>query len=101
LEPKKNNYNGVGGRRTGYASNSPSYRFLNTGAHGEPTTVLEERPHLYTFEPGRIFVQEIFSATLQEMDLRFSDPKAGLDGSPVGAARRMTEENFMKEMKWI
>ena len=36
------------------------------------------------------------------MDLLFLARKAGLDGFPaIGAAWRMTEENFMKDSKWL
>ena len=104
---EKNNYNReVGGRRTGYTSNSPSYRFLNTGS---PTSLTNYSfggtSYLYSFMSQAEYSYKekyFFRATLRRDGSSVFGSESRFGWFPsVGAAWRMTEENFMKETKWI
>ena len=104
---EKSNYNReLGGKRTGYASNSPFYRFLSTG---RPTGLTNYSfggtSYLYSFmSMAEYSYQEkyFFRATLRRDGSSVFGSENRFGWFPaVGVAWRMTEENFMKESKWI
>ncbi len=104
---EKSNYNReLGGKRTGYASNSPLYRFLSTG---RPTGLTNYSfggtSYLYSFlSQAEYSYREkyFFRATLRRDGSSVFGSENRFGWFPaVGVAWRMTEENFMKESKWI
>ena len=100
---EKNNYNReVGGRRIGFASNSPSYRFLSTGRPtGLTNYSLGGTSYLYSFmSMAEYSYQEkyFFRGTLRRDGSSVFGSENRFGWFPaVGAAWRMTEENFLKK----
>jgi len=104
---EKSNYNReLGGHRTGYASNSPFYRFLSTG---RPTGLTNYSfggtSYLYSFlSQAEYSYREkyFFRATLRRDGSSVFGSENRFGWFPaVGVAWRLTEENFMKSFEWL
>ncbi|PWT99095.1 MAG: SusC/RagA family TonB-linked outer membrane protein [Bacteroidetes bacterium] len=102
-----NNYNrGEGGKRLGFYSDAPNYRFLT---NGDPSTQTNYSAATASFL-GSVFGQFsygyldklFFTVTIRRDGSSVFGPENRFGWFPsIGAAWRMTEENFMKNQRWL
>ena len=103
----KNNYNRtLGGSRSGYSFNDPNYRFLSTGSpDGQTNYSFAGASYLHSFisQANYDYKEKYFvSGTLRRDGSSVFGPDSRFGWFPsIGAAWRMTEENFMMDSKWL
>jgi TonB-linked SusC/RagA family outer membrane protein len=103
----KNNYNRtLGGTRYGYSFNDPNYRFLSTGSPaGQNNYSSAGASYLHSFlsQANYDYKEKYFvSGTLRRDGSSVFGPESRFGWFPsIGAAWRMTEENFMMDSKWL
>ena len=105
-EEKSNYSRELGGKRIGYASNSPSYRFLNTG---RPTGLTNysfgSTSYLYSFlsQVEYSYMEKYFlRATMRGDESSVFGSENRLGWFPaVSAAWRLTEEDFLRNIEWL
>jgi TonB-linked SusC/RagA family outer membrane protein len=105
-EEKDNYYRQLGGTRTGYASNDPAYRFLSTGRPADQFSYsLGSASYLYSFfsQAAYAYQEKYFlTGTIRRDGSSVFGPESRYGWFPaVGAAWRMTEENFLKGSQWL
>jgi TonB-linked SusC/RagA family outer membrane protein len=105
-EEKSNYSRELGGKRTGYASNSPAYRFLSTG---RPTGLTNysfgSTSYLYSFlsQVEYSYQEKYFlRATMRGDESSVFGSENRLGWFPaVSAAWRLTEEDFLRNIEWL
>jgi TonB-linked SusC/RagA family outer membrane protein len=104
---EKNNYNRtLGGSRSGYFTSDPNYRFLSTGSPaGQNNYSFAGASYLHSFlsQANYDYKEKYFvSGTLRRDGSSVFGPDSRFGWFPaIGAAWRMTEENFMMGSKWL
>jgi TonB-dependent starch-binding outer membrane protein SusC len=104
---EKGNYNHVlGGTRIGYATNDPNYRFLSTGRPaGQNNSSEGSASYLNSFfsQAEYAYQEKYFlTGTVRRDGSSVFGPESRYGWFPaVGAAWRMTEENFLNRSKWL